>query len=466
MSSPFAFTEWLFVRLLAVVYFIAFVSFGVQAAGLIGAQGILPYARYLGFVEQTLGRAGYWDVPTVLWLNRSDAALIVVCVTGTAVSIVLMLGLFQRACLAALYVLYLSVCSAGQDFFSFQWDMLLLETGFLAIFLGSSPFIIGMFRFLLFRLMFLSGAVKLLSHDPAWRNLTAMDFHYWTQPLPTPVAWYISQFPLEFQKASTAGVFFVELAVPFFVFAPRRLRMAAGFLLIGLQVLIFLTGNYTFFNLLTMLLCLLLFDDRALAWLRGNAPFALHTPKRLAKAVTIVLVILGMVQIANTLTGGVPEPAATVLRVTGPYGIVNSYGLFAVMTTARPEIILQGSEDGANWKDYQFRFKPGDPRQAPRWVAPYQPRLDWQMWFAALSNWRANPWFAPFVLGLLRGSQPVTAQLAENPFPKQPPKFVRALLFDYRFTSWAERSATGNWWKREPKGEYFPAVSLSDFKAP
>ncbi|MDQ2945771.1 MAG: lipase maturation factor family protein, partial [Acidobacteriota bacterium] len=256
LPSSYIFIEWLFIRALAVIYLIAFVSFGTQVRGLVGSHGILPVHSYLQAVAQNFGASRYWLVPTVFWVRDDDSVLVWICIAGAALAIILMLGFAQRLILIFLYGLYLSLCSAGQDFMSFQWDMLLLETGFLAIFLGRSKLIVWLMRWLLFRLLFLSGSVKLLSHDITWRSLNALRFHYWTQPLPTPLAWYMNQLPGWFQQASTAMVFLCELLVPLLLLGPRRVRHFAGYFVIGLQVLILLTGNYTFFNILTIALCL------------------------------------------------------------------------------------------------------------------------------------------------------------------------------------------------------------------
>ena len=449
--------EWIFHRALAVIYLIAFVSFGVQAHGLVGSRGILPLDRYLHNASQVLGPTAWLSLPSVFWLNASDAMITCAWIAGAVAALTLLIGIFERTSLVALFVLYLSISSAGQDFLSFQWDILLLETGFLAIFAGSSNLIVWLFRVLVFRLMFSSGAVKLLSHDPAWRNLKAMTFHYFTQPIPNPLSWYAGQFPVSFQEFSTAAVLLIELAIPFSVFLPRRIRFAGAFLLIGLQVLILVTGNFAFFNWLSIALCLFLFDDAALGrW--APVPRNRVTPRRLAAVVTLVILVLGGAQLSN-LFGG---PGRSVLQAVAPFGIVNSYGLFAVMTTTRPEITVQGSSDGIKWYDYVFRYKPGPLKQPPPFVAPHQPRLDWQMWFAALGDYRQNPWFVNFMVRLLEGSPDVLELLETNPFPHAPPKYVRALLSSYRFTDWQERRATGNWWDAEPRGIYVPAISLDD----
>jgi lipase maturation factor 1 len=457
--------EWLFLRLLAAVYLIAFASLAVQITGLIGARGILPLGGYLAAVSKTLGPRGYWSVPTIFWVAHGDGFVQAAAIAGSGLALLLLSGMlatrWERLVLVALYALYLSLCTAGQDFLSFQWDSLLLETGFLAIFLGNSKVVVLLFRWLLFRLMFLSGVVKLTSHDPVWRDWTALAFHYLTQPLPTPLAWYMYQLPLAFQRFSTAFTLFVELAIPFLFFAFRPWRLVGAFTALFLQVLIFLTGNYTFFNLLTMSLCVFLFDDRSLDYLRLRARSA-RTSRIAVLAVTAFVLVLSLSELHQMFFDAPFDSENALVRIAGPFQIANTYGLFASMTTARQEIVVEGSNDGVTWLDYEFAYKPGDLRQPPRWVAPYQPRLDWQMWFAALSDYRASPWFTNLMVRLLQGSPDVLELFKTNPFPGGSPKYVRAELFDYSFTDFASRRATGNWWTRQAHGLYFPQISLED----
>jgi type IV secretory pathway VirB3-like protein len=437
-----------FLRVLGCTYGIAFVSFGVQAMGLIGSRGILPAGEYLRAVREAAGAAAYWDVPSLLWLNSSDTALHAAWILGALCGVAAVAGLWQRAALAACLALWLSICAVGQDFLSFQWDVLLLEAGFLAVFADHSPIRVWLFRWLLFRLLFFSGAVKLLSGDAAWRNLTALRYHYETQPLPTPLAWYMHQLPMGFQKASTVVVFFAELVVPFLIFAPGRWRRAGAWIAIGLQMIILLTGNYTFFNILTIALAMFLFiepDDVPESNLHKGVSISL------AGFVGVVSGLLFLELFSVSLPGG-----NEVLHLVAPLRIVNSYGLFAVMTTTRPEIIVEGSNDGVTWAAYEFRYKAGNVMRAPPVVAPHQPRLDWQMWFAALGNYRQNRWFVNFMLRLLQGERSVTGLLQYNPFPVAPPKYIRAQVYLYNFTHSGERA----WWRREPRGTYFPAVSL------
>jgi lipase maturation factor 1 len=455
-------TSWFLISLGA-IYFSAFMSLEVQIAGLIGARGILPAAGFLNAVRQNYHGVAWLRVPTLFWLGSSNLVLQLACVAGAVAGFAIMLGVGRRIALAIAFILYLSLVSVGQDFLSFQWDFLLLECGFLAIFLLPVFPRVWLFRWLLFRLMFLSGAVKLLSGDPVWRNLTALQYHYQTQPLPTPFAWYFHQLPADFQKASVVFVFFVELLIPFLMFAPRRVRFFAGAMTVMLQLLIFITGNYAFFNLLTLALCLFLYDDAILRRFRRKAPAEPRSTvfQRSVTAVLFTFIMLASCfELIGTFARRIPHPATTLLSAIGPFGVVNTYGLFAVMTTSRLEISVEGSNDGQTWLPYRFKYKPGDLDRAPRWVQPHQPRLDWQMWFAALGSYQANPWFVNFMLRLLEGSPDVHALLAVNPFPSAPPGYIRAQVYDYKFTNMAEHRATGNWWRRELKSIYFPPASL------
>ncbi len=485
-------TRWVFLRALAVIYLVAFLSLGTQIIGLVGHRGILPADQFLAAAKQQceaqgIGWERFYLLPTLCWLNPSDGFLKFQCVCGIFLAGLLLCGVAPPLCLALLWLVYLSLVTIGRDFLGFQWDNLLLETGFLAIFFAPrqwlpefrraappSKLVLWLLRLLLFKLMFSSGCVKLASGDPNWRNLTALTFHYYTQPLPTPLAWYANQLPVWFQKCSCAAMFAIELGAPWLIFFPRRLRFWGGAAIAWLQFLILLTGNYTFFNWLTLTLCLLLLDDFVLgnilpaSWrIRSNAPTPQrlvknYWPRALALLPATVFIGLSLFQIA-AIRGPASRwfyPAAKVNEWLAPFRTVNPYGLFAVMTTARREIIVQGSNDGTNWLTYEFKYKPGDVHRRPPWVAPFQPRLDWQMWFAALGDWRQNPWFVAFCEQLLRGSPPVLALLKNNPFPDRPPRFIRAEFYDYRFTNFAARRATGAWWQRQFLGEYLPPMSL------
>jgi lipase maturation factor 1 len=469
--TRFEAVQWIFLRLMGLVYAVAFASLAQQVEGLIGSKGISPAAQLLANVGQRAGALRFLAVPSVFWFGIDDRTLTGMAWCGVVLGSALFITgfirrRFERFLLVLLFVLYLSFSSVGQEFLSFQWDSLLLEAGFLAIFLGRNSVIPWMFRWLAFRLYFLSGSVKLLSGDAAWRNLTALSYHYHTQPLPTMLAWYADKLPTSLQHVSTGLVLIIELVCPFLIFFPRRIRLTAAGAMIGLQILIALTGNYTFFNLLTVGLLLFALDDQFLKrWVPETLAEHFGAPakaleQRIALAVAALILYLGIAHFWQTFRGTAPEPFAVALKYIGPLQIVNSYGLFAVMTTTRMEIQLEGSADGETWKPYGFPYKPGEEREAPQWVAPYQPRLDWQMWFAALSNYQSNPWLIGCVVRLLEGSAPVQALLATNPFPGQPPRYIRAMLYEYTFSDAATKQRTGAWWKREPRGQYLPPVGL------
>jgi predicted DCC family thiol-disulfide oxidoreductase YuxK len=462
--------QWIFVRLLAAVYAVAFLSLAEQVEGLIGSHGITPAVDLLRTLSLQ-GAIRFLAVPSLFWLGADDRTLTGMAWCGLALSVALFFTgfirrRFERFLLALVFILYLSFNAIGQEFLAFQWDSLLLEAGFLAIFLGRNRIIPIMFRWLAFRLYFLSGSVKLLSGDPTWRNLSALSFHFHTQPLPTVLAWYANQLPPGFLRATTWMVLAIEIVVPFLIFLPRRIRLTAAAWMIGLQVAILLTGNYAFFNFLTIGITLFALDDQALRrFVPGEIREAFGRTAglwetRVAAVLALAILCLGAGHFWQTFRGSSPLPLDLALRYTAPFSIVNSYGLFAVMTTERREITVEGSTDGHNWKKYEFRFKPDDPQQAPRWVAPFQPRLDWQMWFAALGTYQSNQWFVGFALRLLEGSEPVENLLATNPFPDHPPRYIRATLADYKFTDFATRRRTGAWWLVEPRGQYLPPVGL------
>jgi hypothetical protein len=449
-------TRSLFLRGLALTYIIAFASLIPQILGLIGQHGIVPAIE---------------TFPSVMFLETSDTFLRILPWIGIALASMLFFRVVPMLSVIGLYVLYLNVVGIGQDFFAFQWDALLLEAGFAAILVtpfgllprysGRSTSSIGIWvlRFLIFRLMLESGLVKLLSGDPTWRSLTALNFHYETQPLPTPLAWYAHQLPASLQRLSCAGVFAVELIVPFLFLMPRRLRILGAWITIVFQIVIALTGNYTFFNLLAIVLCIPLFDDQHLYGLfRRRVPPAGNAPRQWRWAtipVGIILIVVGALQLLAMI--GIVSQAPGVFP---SLAIVNRYGLFAVMTTSRHEIVIEGSEDGENWKTYEFEFKPGDVSAPLRWVAPYQPRLDWQMWFAALTRHENEPWFSRLIQRLLEGSPDVLNLLAKNPFPDKPPRVIRAVVYDYHFSDATRRRDTQAIWTRQLLGGYFPTVSL------
>ncbi len=465
--------SFLFLRLFGLIYFSAFVSFGVQAQGLIGSHGILPLGELLDAYRAQAGPERFFLMPMLFWCSSSDFAIQSVCWAGAGLSLLLVFNLLPRLSLLLLYVLYLSLLYAGQTFMTYQWDTYLLEAGFLALLLSFATVPgIWLLRWLLFRFMFMSGAVKLLSGDPNWRNLSALSYHFLTQPLPTPLAWYAAQLPARALQFATGATFFIELVLPFLIFCPRRLRCFAACGILLLQGCILLTGNYNWFNLQTMLLCLLLFDDAALQKILPRrlirvlpARIGQRVPRRSATVIVgalgLLIVFCSLVQMDARFGGDPPLAAQAIDQFIDPLHIVSGYGLFAVMTTQRDEIVIEGSNDGVEWREYEFRYKPGDLARRPPWNIPHQPRLDWQMWFAALDDPQRLPWFPRFLAALLKNEPAVTALLERNPFPDKPPVYVRAQYYDYTYAS-SQEKAKGLWWHRRLLGLYFPAARLKN----
>jgi predicted DCC family thiol-disulfide oxidoreductase YuxK len=463
--------SFLFLRLFGLIYLSAFASFGVQALGLIGSHGILPLAQLVEALDARVGPLRFFLMPMVFWWNASDLSIQAVCWAGAALSVLLVLNLVPRLSLFLLYVLYLSLLYGGQTFMTYQWDTFLLEAGFLSLLLSFAQRPgVWLLRWLLFRFLFMSGAVKLLSGDPNWWNLSALSYHFLTQPLPTPLAWYAAHLPQGLLRLATGSTFFVELVLPFFIFFPRRMRFFAAFGILVLQSCILLTGNYNWFNLQTLLLCLLLFDDAAL---RKVLPQRLirRLPVRPDRAAprtvvrvtvccwALVIVFCSLVQMDVRFGGSPPAVTQKFAALLEPLHMVSGYGLFAVMTTQRDEIVIEGSYDGLQWHEYEFRYKPGDLARRPPWNIPHQPRLDWQMWFAALDDPRRLRWFQLFLQKVLENEPAVTALLEKNPFANRPPRYVRAQFYDYTFSG-SEEKAQGLWWQRRLLGPYFPTVYL------
>lgn len=468
-SSSYIFAQWLFLKFLALNYFFAFGSLFFQIKGLYGREGILPIRDLLRNIEKKEGRKLYFRIPTLFWWASSDETLQHLTVLGMIASILVLIGAFPAPLFLFLWLAYLSFVSVGASFLAFQWDILLLEVGFISIFFSLQsppPFsLVLLYWVLLFRLIFSAGVIKLLSRCPEWRGLTAMEVHYESQPIPNRIAYYFHQQPKWFAKLSCIVVFFLEIAVPFLFLTTSYGRLLAFLMTLFLQLMIMISGNYAFFNTLTMALCIPLLDDKYLSWMFDGAPaisalFPHIFSGIVLNAVAAVLILLNVLELVHLF---VRIPRFEKIRfMISPYYLINPYGLFARMTTTRNEIIIQGSNDGEVWKDYEFHWKPGDVKAPPRQVAPHQPRLDWQMWFASLSSYQNNPWFIRLLTCLLQGSHSVLALFKKNPFPEAPPKFIRTLMYEYHFTDIKTKRATGDWWKRTLKGIYSPSCSLQN----
>jgi hypothetical protein len=465
-------TGWLFLRLLALIYFAAFFSLAGQIAGLAGPQGILPLEHYMAEVAANLDRPSLWLwLPSLFWLTgASDGMLQGVAYLGAFLSLVLLFGRWQRSLLIVLFVFYLSLYHAGQVFTNFQWDTLLLESGFLAIFLpgGANRLLILLFEWLLFRLRFMSGFFKLFSGDPSWSGLTALNHYFETQPLPHIGAWYAQQLPEWLLRSGTGLTLFSELVVPFFIFLPRPFRLTAAVITLLMQLLIIATSNHNFINLLTIALCLFLLDDRLLGRLlpqglreriSGETRSTSGFKAALITASALLILPSSLIGFSNRLMQTpLPDPMLSIYQGVRRFGIGNIYHVYPTMQTHRQELVIQGSQDGQQWVTYAFRYTPGDPARRPPFTIPHQPRLDWMIWFVPTQHPVQMAWFGAFMGRLHEGSTSVLALLKSDPFPGQTPRYLRVLTYEYGFTDAKMREETGNWWRARYLG-IFPEVA-------
>jgi lipase maturation factor 1 len=513
-------TRWLFLRALGLIYFSAFFSLLFQIRGLIGPNGILPAREYLHAAASSAGQAQYWYAPTLLWFTASSRMLMDMCWVGLIASVLLTINIWPRGALVFCFVCFLSFVSAASEFSGYQSDGMLLEAGCISLFfappgwrpkLGQTHPVMRASLFLLswewFRIYFESGVAKIASGDPQWRNFTAMDEYYQNGPLPTWIGWYAQQLPHWFHAGTAFATLAVELVIVWMLFLPRQWRIVCFSIVTPLQIGIILTANYAFLNYLVLALGFLLLDDRFLTqflprrWkdrlplpangiVRSETPAPFDSPSILRTGsltsseasvpasreprvrlrpyfagirIAITAVFLGWlfysttVQMIWMLLPGAPLPMTPVIALE-PSRIAGRYGLFAVMTRGRYEIEFQGSGDGQNWVTYPFRFKPQDPGKAPGIYAPYQPRFDWNLWFASLGEWRDNPIVPRTEERLLAGDPDVLSLFAANPFPHEPPREVRAVLWQYWFTTSVEKRSQGLWWRRKSLGLYAPAL--------
>jgi hypothetical protein len=477
-------TRFLFLRLLGLVYTVAFLVILDQWPPLLGSRGLLPAHDFLDAVGAQHGRSlsTVLSAPTLFWIDASDGAFRAAGLFGLALSLLVLLGIANAPMLLALWALYLSFVNAGQIFYGYGWEMLLLETGFLAVFLAplgrpwpfpprapASPVVIGLLRWLTFRLMFGAGLIKLRG-DPCWRDLTCLAFHYETQPNPNPLSWYLHQLPPWFHRLEVLFNHAVELIAPLFVFGPRRARHVAGGLVVLFQALLILSGNLSFLNWLTIAVALACFDD---GLLERFLPTGLRTrlEERVAGgeeskargiagyALAVVVGLLSVNPVLNLLS-----PGQVMNTSFDPFGLVNTYGAFGSVGRERYEIVLEGTDSAApasdaDWRAYEFPCKPGDPERRPCWISPYHYRLDWQMWFAAMPGAGTERWLVRLVAKLLDGDPAVRALLAPGAFEDHPPRLIRARYYRYAFTRRGEGTA---WWRRTLVGEYLPPLSRED----
>src|SRR6266481_874435 len=489
--------RWIFLRALGLIYYSAFFSLLAQIRGLIGPHGILPAGEYLQALAERFGHAGYWYAPTLLWFSSGSYAVTGICWAGMIASLLLVLNFWPRGMLAVCFICFLSFVSAARDFSAYQSDGMLLEAGFIALFFAPEGFRPGWGEesrpsraslFLLvwecFRIYFESGVAKIMGGDPQWRNFTALDEYYQNGPLPTWIGWYMQHWPHWFHAATAFGTLALELGLVWTMFLPRRLRILCFLIVTPWQIGIILSANYTFLNYLVLALGFLLLDDQFLLpyfprflkasylstkeakplaaptledkW-RKKLPAQLSALKLAVTAVMLTWIFYAtLVEMVRMVK---PWPASSMLvSALEPFRIANRFGLFGMMTRGRYEIEFQGSDNGQTWLVYPFRFKPQNPSKAPGIYAPYQPRFDWNLWFASLSAWRQEPIVVRTEQNLLRGDTDVLLLFAGNPFPHGPPRQVRAVVWQYWFTTPDEKRSQGMWWRRQQLGLYAPTM--------
>ena len=474
--ATYVLTRFVLLRLLALVYFVGFLILVRQQDPLIGHDGLLPAATFLGRVREAAGSRvdAIESLPTLFWLGSTDGALHAAAWTGLVLSGAALLGATNAVLQLVLWALYLSFVQIGQLFYGYGWETQLCETGFLAIFLcplwsirpfptsGPPVTVIWLFRWLIVRIMVGAGLIKLRG-DPCWRDLTCLVYHYETQPVPNPLSWYLHAMPRWFHVGGTAFNHVVELGAPLLVPGPRRLRRVAGTLFVVFQATLIASGNLSFLNWLTIVPALACFDDRSLAWLSYpvvTTTVASRLHRGVAWGLVALVAVLSIAPVRNLLS-----PRQAMNRSFDPLHLVNTYGAFGSVGRERDEIILAGTADAeigpdTRWLPYELPCKPGDPARRPCVISPYHYRLDWQMWFAAMSSAGREPWLIHLVAKLLRGDRDVKALLARDPFPDAPPHWLRAELYRYRFTRPGDGSS--DWWRRERIETWLRPMSLDD----
>ena len=484
--SPYWLTRFVLLRLLGFVYFVAFLCLARQLLPLLGHDGLTPVPLFLHRLEAHFGsrRAAFLQFPSLFWLDASDGFMLAMAWLGAGLSLVVLAGFANALLLAVLWALYLSFVHIGQDWYGYGWEIQLLETGFLAVFLcpllDPRPFprrpppapVLWLYRWLIFRIMLGAGLIKLRG-DSCWRDLTCLYYHYETQPLPNPLSRWLHFQPHWFQKGGVLFNYLAELMAPWFAFWPRAARHIAGGVLLAFQVSLILSGNLSFLNWLTIVPILACFDDTLLRRVlprplvaRAERAAAETRPSRthqVAAAALVVLVgVLSFRPVRNLLS-----QRQMMNTSFNRLELVNTYGAFGSVGRLRPEIVFEGTSDetiGAEtrWREYEFKCKPGDVMRRPCAIAPYQERIDWQLWFAAMSTPENYPWTLHLVWKLLHNDRGALSLLATNPFPDAPPRYIRARFYRYEFAPPGDPS--GAWWKRTLLDEWLPPLSADDLR--
>jgi hypothetical protein len=477
-------TRFLILRLLGLVYFFAFLSLARQVLPLIGSHGLTPVTQFLEQAESYDGSR--WEAfkryPSLFWLGASDSRLQRLAWVGVGLSVPLLLGYANAILLAVLWALYMSFVHVGQLWYGYGWEIQLLETGFLAIFLcpllDPRPFpatppplaVVWLFRWLIFRVMLGAGLIKIRG-DPCWRDLTCLDYHFETQPIPNPLSWYAHFMPHWFHRCGVLFNHATELVAPWFAFGPRLLRHVAGSMIVAFQVFLIFSGNLSFLNYLTIVPALACFDDGLLRRVlprplsdRAERAAAAARSSALQQGVAFALVALVALFSVDPVLNLVS--ARQIMNTSfSALDLVNTYGAFGSVGRERREIVFEGTRDetvneATRWQAYEFPCKPGDPARRPCVVSPYQPRLDWQIWFAAMSVPQREPWTVHLVWKLLHDDPGARSLLGNDPFPDGPPRYIRARYYRYWFAPPGDASHA--WWKRRLLGEWLPPLSVDD----
>jgi Lipase maturation factor len=466
VADGYSLSRWLFQRGLAAIYLVAFWSAASQFRALLGSNGLLPIPRFVA-------RVGFRESPSLFHWHYSDRFFASVAWAGVVLSALMLVFVdlvpwpVATAAWLVLWLLYLSIVNVGQRWYGFGWESLLLEAGFLAAFLGNAHVavplpVLVLLRWLLFRLEFGAGLIKIRG-DACWRDLTCLYYHHETQPMPGPLSWYFHRMPKPLHRVEVAANHVTQLVVPFGLFAPQPVSGICAGVMIVTQLWLVASGNFSWLNWMAIILAVSVVPDSV--W-SGVLPFGVHessaTPAVFVVAVlavTVVMVVLSYWPVRNMLSR-YQLMNASFNRVH----LGNTYGAFGSVTRIRHEVVLEGSPDGREWREYEFRGKPGDVRRLPRQFAPYHLRLDWLMWFAALSRLYADTWLPVLIAKLLENDPAVLKLLRHNPFPDDAPAYVRALFYRYRFTTWAERRETGAWWHRTLVGDYLPATGARGYR--
>jgi hypothetical protein len=456
-------------RGVAAIYLIAFVAAAVQFRALIGEHGMLPVPRFLA-------RQSFWRTPSLFHLRYSDGLFAGVSWLGAAVSAAIVAGVADLAPLWAamlmwltLWVLYLSIVNVGQVWYGFGWESLLLETGFLMIFLGNDrvapPMLtLWMARLLLFRVEFGAGLIKMRG-DPCWRDLTCLYYHHETQPMPGPLSWFFHHLPRPLHRVEVAGNHFAQLIVPFGLFAPQPVASAAGGIVVITQLWLVASGNFAWLNWVTIVLAFSAIDDASIATLIPLPAHPAWPAPPLWFAGPVIAFAAAVLFMSYWPMRNMLSSRQRMNVSFNSFHLVNTYGAFGSIGRVRHEVVIEGTDEErlsprTAWKEYGFKGKPGAPRRLPRQWAPYHLRLDWLMWFAAISPGYAQPWLTPLLRRLLRNDPATLRLLRHNPFPDAPPRYVRAQLYEYRFTTWAELRRNRAWWHRSLIGGYVRPMAL------